>query len=262
MKKRILIAGLCVAILLCCGCKTQEQINNSQTAANSNYGIRDVIYNEAPEVQKNIIRVSGTGSVMLEAEIAKVCFRISATAQEAEAALMENERIMEEVYAALLADVILEEDMERASVSLWPQYVYAAEAAPYAVTGYSAQSSIQVTIRDLGAVGLVVMHAMEAGASSYDSLRYTLSDEQAAYQQALAAAVRNAQGKALAMAEAAGAKLVATPLSIEEQKDGDALLESEKAEEEAVTLLTLPASVQEIRVSASVQVEFEIVETK
>lgn len=90
-------------------------------------------------------------------------------------------------------------------MQVWPQYDY--RSSPYVLTGFSATQTLQITIHDLRRIGAVIDASVAGGATSVQGITYDLSNHTAAGQQALALAVKDAQGKAKAMADAAGIKL-------------------------------------------------------
>jgi uncharacterized protein YggE len=75
------------------------------------------------------------------------------------------------------------------------------------VTGYVVTRSIDVTQNDVNAVGKTVDAAVAAGVAGVNGIAFTLRDRRALYAQALAAAMRDAEAQAGALADAAHMRL-------------------------------------------------------
>jgi len=75
-------------------------------------------------------------------------------------------------------------------------------------SGYTAQNSVVITVRNLNNVGKIIDAALANGANRIDSLNFTASDTSAAKNEALTDAVRSAKEKAQAVANALGVRLV------------------------------------------------------
>ena len=91
-----------------------------------------------------------------------------------------------------------------------PAYDYPKGKAPF-VRGYPAANPINAAVRALGKdptkVGPIIDAAVQAGANNIGSITFTLSDPEQAGKIARDAAMKNAQAKADALAQAGGAKL-------------------------------------------------------
>lgn len=215
MKNRLLILAIAVLMALgCTACKSEEQIAQG---VQSTTGIRDVIYNEAPEPVKRTIVVSGRGEITTVPDTANISFNISTKEKEAPAAQSKNEEIVLALLAALQSDGIAEKDIRTASISLYEQYDYS-KSEPV-LTGYEASSRVEATIREVENLGEIISHALEAGVTNYDGLSFSATDTEKAYDEALAAAVKDAREKAETVAAAAEKQLTGL-ITIEEQSVG------------------------------------------
>jgi len=245
MIKRYLALLLSLGCLFFFGCKSQEEIS---TAVAGSYGVRDVIYNEAQEVQKNILRVGGSGEILRKAELAELCFTLKTEAAEEETAkeaLLEKEKTLREL---LLEARIPEEGIESESPIFWPSAAAEETEGETSEKHVHAQMHVWVRVRNLNTLGLTLSALEEAGFSC-TSLEYMLSDPDDVYAQALSLAVENALEKAEIMAEALDGKLVKIPLSLQE---GEMSALVEETAEEGYEL-------PQIVVSAAVEAEFEII---
>jgi len=113
---------------------------------------------------------------------------------------------MDKVLSALDEADIARRDVRTSMLSLSPTLDYSSDNGPR-VTGYQALNSLSVTVRDLAAVGKVIDAALAAGASTLDSLEFTLEDGRAAAAEARSAAVADAFARASTIAAAARARV-------------------------------------------------------
>jgi uncharacterized protein YggE len=157
----------------------------------------------APGSGQRTVTVSGTATIRSQPDEATVTLGVQTRAMTAEAGMRDNANRMREVISAVRAEGVAADDIATAWVSLYPQY----DANGIGIEGYVAENQVSVTVRSMQAVGRVIDAAVEAGANLTSGIAFGLSDEGAGLQQALADAVADARGKALAVAEASGAGL-------------------------------------------------------
>jgi uncharacterized protein YggE len=160
-----------------------------------------------PELNPRTISVSGTGRVTVEPDLADLRLGVSVTTKTVEEARASNATSMNRVLETLAALGIAKRDIQTSNLSLSPVYDYSTDANPPRLTGYSLTNTVAITIRDLANVGKAIDRALEAGATSFDSISFRLEDPSAAEQEARAAAVVDARAKAETLAAAAGASL-------------------------------------------------------
>lgn len=150
------------------------------------------------------ITVGGTGRVVVEPDLADLRLGVTITALTARQARAANATAMGRVIEVLKALGIARRDIQTSNLSLSPAYDYSNNANLPRLTGYTLTNTVAVTVRDLGQVGQAIDAALEAGATSFDSLAFRVEDPSAAEMQARAAAVVDARAKADALAAAAG----------------------------------------------------------
>jgi uncharacterized protein len=126
-----------------------------------------------------------------------------ASAAEAMAA---NSVRMTAVLAALKAAGVADRDVQTTGLSLNPQYRYQPEQPP-TLTGYQARNSISLRTAKLGDAGKLVDAAIKAGANEVQGPAFTLSNPDAALDEARTAAVAKARARAELYARAAGLKV-------------------------------------------------------
>jgi uncharacterized protein YggE len=159
----------------------------------------------------NGITVVGTGSADVVPDVADWSFGVHSQAATASGALSANASAMKDVLAALESAGIAKEDVQTTEVSLYPETADDGRT----VTGYSASSTVTVTVRKLGDAGKVVDAAVRAGATDVYGPNLHPSDTDEAYGEAVDKAFDDARAHAEAIAAKAGLSLGA-PIAIVE----------------------------------------------
>ncbi len=149
------------------------------------------------------ITVLGTGSVNLTPDRASFAFGTVSQAATAKAALAASSQSVARVIAALKKAGVAQSDLQTADVSLSPQLNDKGDA----IVGYVASNTVTATIKRIGDAGDIVDAAVEAGANQVSGPNLLASDQDAAYRNALKAAVADARGKAEALASASSSTL-------------------------------------------------------
>jgi len=155
------------------------------------------------------IEVSGSASVSLSADVAKVSFAVETHGKEAAEATSENAQTMSRVMTALRAASLPGLRIETYGYSLSPEY-----AAPSpqgnrtrVIEGYTALNNIRVTVTDVQAAGKVMDTAIGAGANRASWLSFEASETADARREALTRAVSEARSQAQTIADALGREL-------------------------------------------------------
>ena len=110
---------------------------------------------------------------------------------------------MEDILDALEEAGIDRDDVRTALLSVQPRYDYRDGRAPV-LAGYDIANVVEVTVRDLAALGDVVDGTLGAGATSMDGLTFRLADPAHAEREARTRAMAEARSRADVLAEAAG----------------------------------------------------------
>jgi uncharacterized protein len=145
----------------------------------------------------------GNGSANVTPDRASFAFGTVSQARTAAAALAASSQAVERVIAALRNAGVARADIQTADVSLSPRMNDSGET----IVGYTASNTVSAVIRRLGDAGAVIDAAVGAGANQVSGPNLLASDQDAAYRNALRAAVANARGRAEALASAAGVTL-------------------------------------------------------
>lgn len=161
------------------------------------------------EAGNRVIRVSGQATVTLSADTATLQIGVNtrkSTVQEAQA---ENNLLMRGVIDAILVAGIEEKDIITSQFDVYSSFEYSVDeqGKEISIPGYQVSNMLSVTVRDLNHLGKVLDVAMAAGANTTYGIHFSSTQENAAYQKALARAVEDAENKARVLAAAAGKEL-------------------------------------------------------
>ncbi len=157
------------------------------------------------------ITVIGNGTVNTVPDRATFTFGVHTESATATAALGANGALMTKVIDAIEKAGVAKADIQTSQISLSP--IQSSDGKR--ITGYAADNSVTVTIRDLGSAGGVVDAAVAAGANQVSGPSLTRSDGDVLYRQALKAAMADAKAKAEAIASAGGIALGAVTTVVE-----------------------------------------------
>ena len=147
------------------------------------------------------ITVTGSGEVLIPADVAVISLGVNVRSAEAPSAQAEANEVIAKIREALTAAGIDEEDISTGYINLYAAYDYSSSVER--ITGYNASSTLAVKVTDMTRVGEVIDLAFGAGANTLDGVSFSVSDDTEARAEALKAAVQNAADKANVLAEAA-----------------------------------------------------------
>jgi uncharacterized protein YggE len=159
-----------------------------------------------PKNATGTIVVSGTGRVAVDPDVADLRLGVAisrATVAEARSAAA---AAMRAILAALDTAEVARRDTRTTLLSVQPRYDYR-DGQPPALSGYDLANVVEVTVRDLAALGAVVDGALGAGATSLDGLTFRVEDPSAAEEAARTAAVAQARSRAEVLAAAADVRI-------------------------------------------------------
>lgn len=212
--------------------------------------------------QQSGIWVNGRGEVKATPDMAKLWLGVEARADTVEEAQSQAQQAMDDVMEALDDQGIAEEDIQTQRFSIQPITRWNEEEQQEEIRGYRVTNMIEVTIREVDAVGDIVDVVAEAGAdlTRIEGIDFTIDDPTEYYKEAREKAVENAREKAEQLAEVAGVELgrptyisegstyrPETPMAIEFREEAEAAGET-------------PISPGELTVSVHVQVVYSIAE--
>jgi uncharacterized protein len=196
------------------------------------------------------ITVVGSGSARTAPDVSDWSFGVQADADTATAALKDAAEATKRVIAALREAGVAKDDLRSEQISLYPRMSVDGRM----VTGYSASSSVQATVRKISKAGAVVDKAVAAGANQVSGPTLRVSDSRAQYQAAVDAALDDARARAQAIADKADVTLGA-PVAIVENGGGYPA-PVYGAEDRSASAIPIEPGTQEI--SATLTVTFAI----
>lgn len=139
------------------------------------------------------INVNGTGVVQADPDTADISLEISTDGKAAQAAQKENNRITAAVTKAMTDLNVKKDDIVTAYTSVYPTYRYNDETGKRTITGYHAETHLQVKTKDINNTGKYIDAALQAGATGTNGVSFSIADQSKYYGQALQAAVKNAE---------------------------------------------------------------------
>ncbi len=155
----------------------------------------------------NTITVSGKATVTSAPDEAVLTLTVETDAPEPGASLDANSLAVQKVMDRLKAEGVEDAAIETANVSVYPIRTYDPKTGQETLTGYRAQNTVTVTLKDARTVGKVLAASVETGATNISGPVWRLAEDSAAVVEALKKAAANARAKAEALASAQGVKV-------------------------------------------------------
>ena len=166
--------------------------------------------------------VTGEGKVVAVPDVAQFSFSIiSQGDKDIDSLQTDNTTKANAVISFLKKEGIDEEDIKTSQYSINPRYNFnqpralSVSGPSDEIIGYTISQSVEVKIKDFSKIGTVLNGAVEAGANSVSSFRFTFDDPIALTNEARVEAIAEAKRKAKLIAKASGFR-IGRLLSIEE----------------------------------------------
>ncbi|HEY5802113.1 MAG TPA: SIMPL domain-containing protein [Lysobacter sp.] len=155
-----------------------------------------------------LLSVSAQAESRRAPDIATLSTGVVTQAADANSAMRANAEQMTRVVAAIKAAGIAERDIQTSGVNLNPQYKYIENQSP-TITGYQAQNTVNVTVRDIAKLGRIMDALAATGANQINGPTFDIDDAKKAeaYDEARRAAVEKAQTRAQMYAKTLGLKV-------------------------------------------------------
>jgi uncharacterized protein YggE len=191
MKKTVLsvFAVLTLALLLTSCAPTQTATTNAQVRT---------------------LNVSGTGTVQLQPDIARVSIGVNTQDPDVAQALNENTSASNAIKQTLLDMGVAEEDIQTSNFNIYPQQQNVVSADGNLTdtqTVFVVQNTVTVIVRQLDSLGDILAAVVDQGANTINGVTFDSEDPSAAYAEARQKAIEDAASQAQAIADAAGVKL-------------------------------------------------------
>lgn len=152
------------------------------------------------------ITVTGSASVTLKADYARISVGVSSKAATVEQAANENNVAIYAVIEALKEAGVAEEDIATSNYSVYAEYDYASFGGQK-LTGYNVTNQLTVIIRDMEHIGATLDKATAAGANNIYNIEFLSTKADEAQDEATVYAVQDAMRRAKLLASAAGLNL-------------------------------------------------------
>lgn len=160
---------------------------------------------EATEAARGSIQVTGHAVVTGTPDVAYITLGVETKDPSADVAAGDNAKHMANVLATLKTLGITDKELRTSGYNIYSsnQVLYRGTDDEVTITTYHVQNSVNVTTKNLDAVGQVIDAAVKAGANQVQGIRFDIEDKQAMQLQALQNAVQQGMAKAKVMAESA-----------------------------------------------------------
>lgn len=154
------------------------------------------------------ISVSGSSEIKAVPDEAELSAGVTGQAGTASAALADNSKAMNAVFAALKARGIPDRSIRTSGFSVSPQYDSGKDGnGPPRITGYQVSNTVSVTVDDLSTLGPIIDELVGSGSNTMGGVRFTIRDPKPLMKQARMEAVKDAMDRAETLAHAAGVTL-------------------------------------------------------
>ncbi|MFP4644479.1 MAG: SIMPL domain-containing protein [Spirochaetales bacterium] len=203
------------------------------------------------------IEVSGEASMSVEPDMATVVFAVVSSGEDANEVREENEQRSGSALDTVRALGIVESRIRMQSLRLRPIREWDSDSREYQDRGYEAVREVRVEVHDLEVLADLVAAVFEEGANRLDRVSYDLRDRSQAADEALRAAVEDAERKANTIASALGVQ-VGRVHSIGEQSFSFPRPMLRTAELESASGDSQAYAPGEIEISAGVTAVFEL----
>ena len=204
--------------------------------------------------------VNGHGAVTIPPDTASVVVGVDVIRPTLAAAQTEATEQATAIIEAVKAAGIAEDDIQTANYSVNIIRDYDEEGNPAEIQGFQVTNQVNVTHRDVDAVGGILDDVVAAGANNIYGISFYVEDPTAAASQARVQAVKDARTKADELAAAAGMK-VGRVVSISESFAPPPAPEvfAGAADAVAESRAAVPVQVGTIEVTVDVQITYELV---
>jgi uncharacterized protein len=155
----------------------------------------------------NTVTVNGQATVTSPPDEAVIVLTVENDAVNAADAMNATSVQSKQMLDRLKSDGIPDSAIQTSSITLYPVRTYDPTTGKETLTGYRAQNSVQVTLKDAPTVARALAAGVETGATLVSGPDWRLKDDSQAVNEALKQAVANARTKAETLAAAEGMAL-------------------------------------------------------
>jgi uncharacterized protein YggE len=156
----------------------------------------------APALPRTIT-VVGDGTVNIKPDVARANIGVEVLRSSVDEAAAENNKVTEQVLAAIKEMGVAEEDIQTSGYSVFSER-YSPDGTMSTEVQYRVTNTVNVLIRNLDDVGAILDASIKAGANNIYGVEFLLDDPTAARSTARQMAVENAAATANELAGLAG----------------------------------------------------------
>ena len=153
-----------------------------------------------------LLQVSAHAEAHRVPDVATISAGVVTQAADANAAMRDNAQQMDTVMKAVRAAGIAERDIQTSGINVNPQYRYA-ESQPPTITGYQANNTVSLKVRDIAKLGHVLDALVASGSNQINGPSFEVDQPEAAYDEARRAALEKAQARAEMYAKTLGLRV-------------------------------------------------------
>ncbi len=150
--------------------------------------------------------VNGTGKITLVPDLAYISIGVRSEAEEVSQALNANNAQAVKISETLQKLGVEAKDIQTTNFNVYPMQQYDMEGK-VSKTTYVVENTVNVTVRELSNLGKLLDATVKAGANNIYGISFDVDDKTEALDQARTMAIKDAQEKAKAIAEASGVSL-------------------------------------------------------
>lgn len=195
IRTAVCLSFLLAGAALLSACKAEDDITPGPTAKPIQ---PNVIVNNELAPNEHTIEVAGSGLVIAVPDYSTITINVQGSGATSEEAAQKCEERVQSVLQIAGEQNVPQKDLTVAGATLSSQQ----RESDGAITGYVASDTITINMNNVNRVNEVLSPIIDAGITESYKVTYSLLDGSAAYNDALADAMRDAQQKADAIAAA------------------------------------------------------------
>ena len=169
------------------------------------FGPLPLTVNNVNTNKNDIFAVTGEGKVVVKPDIAYVTVGFEASGTSVKEVQTQANAVNQKIVTALKKVGVEEKDIKTTSYNIQPTFDWG--SGRQKITGYTANTSLQVKVRDIDRVNEVIDGATAAGANQVGGVTFDVDDKSQYEEAARKEAVAEAKKKAQDAAKAAGFRL-------------------------------------------------------
>ncbi|SHJ72340.1 hypothetical protein SAMN05444401_3705 [Clostridium amylolyticum] len=174
-----------------------------------NYGAMKV------KEEEGKITVVGSGTVPVIPDTAIINIGVVTEGSNLQEVQQENAATTTKVVNSLLSFNIPRENIQTSFYNIEPRYDY--KDGTQIFRGYRVTNMLTVKVKSLNDIGAIIDSTVKSGANRIDNITFTVENPSAFYNEALRLAVKNAENKALTIANTLMVQLIKTPIKVTEE---------------------------------------------